>query len=213
MSYIQNGEINPDIADALYELGNVGVGMASAALSELLGAGVSIGIPRVAAWSAIPLIAPDERDDFAVGVLMSLQKTLGGAVLFVIDSGFLTELVRKLTGLERSGFGLVEDEESLSAICEAANIMAASYMKALGAYTGIRIYLSPVMAGADTVEGLIGYAAEQLAERDAAGSVCVETGFSVANGTGGGSAGRVIMFPDESSVEKIVGALNAPHDL
>lgn len=207
MTYVNNGEINPEIADTLSELGNVGVGLASIALSKLFGAGISIGIPKVVpVASDIEDIIRDDPEKIAIGILMSLEKTLSGAVLFVIDGAFLSDLVRKLTGLTLSGEELVLNEESLSAISEVANIMAASYMKAVGAYTGIRIYLSPVMVGVDMIGALISYPVAQMGIGNGA-AICVDTSFSVMGETGGNTAGRVIMFPDETSVEQMIQAL------
>ena len=207
MKYMDHDGVNPEIADTLYELSNVGVGMASIALGKMLGSAISIGIPKVVAVSSnIEDIIQDDPEKVAIGILMSMEKTLSGAVLFVIDSAFLSQLIEQLTGRFLQGTALVEDEESLSAVGEVANIMAASYMKAIGAYTGIRIFLSPVMVGVDMIGALITYPIAQLGinSQDA---ICVDTGFSIMGSPKGKTAGRVIMFPNEDSVEQIIKAL------
>lgn len=207
MKYIDGGKINPDIADTLYELSNVGVGMASIVLGKMMGVSISIGIPKVVSVSEnMDEIVRENPEKVAIGILMSLEKTLSGAVLFLIDDAFLSDLVAKLIKRELRGEELVEDEESLSAISEVANIMAASYMKAIGMYTGIRIYLSPVMVGVDMIGALISYPIAQLGI-DHCDSICVDTSFAAMGEEKTKTAGRVIMFPNEESVDQIIGAL------
>lgn len=208
MKYVFNGKVDPDIADTLYELSNVGVGMASIALGKMLGVSISIGIPSVVPVEVnIDAIVRDDPEKIAIGIIMSLERTLSGAVLFLIDSLFLTELIQKLIGKELFGDELVEDEDSLSAISEVANIMGASYMKAIGSYTGIRIYLSPVMVGVDMIGALISYPIAELGINNA-DAICVDTSFAVMGEQQQKTVGRVIMFPNESSVSQIIEALS-----
>lgn len=207
MKYVFNGKVDQEVADILYELSNVGVGMASVALGKMFGANISIGIPSVVPVEAnIENIVRDDPEKVVIGILMSLEMTLSGAVLFLVDGVFLTDLIEKLTDRRLVGDELVEDPDSLSAIQEVANIMAASYMKAIGAYTGICIYLSPVMVGVDMIGALISYPVAQLGLNNA-DSICIDTSFSVMGEEKQRTAGRIIMFPNETSVQQIVDAL------
>lgn len=208
MKYIYNGKIDPEIQDALAELGNVGVGLASVALEKMLGTGIAIGIPRVTpAAENIEAIVADDPEKVGIGILMSLESEITGSVLFVIDSEFMSMLVGKLVSKELHGEELVEDIDSLSAIQEIGNIMAASYMKSLGTYTGIDIYLAPVMVGVDMIGALISYPLALLGISSSE-TVCIDTSFSLMSDDNRKSVGRVLMFPDENSLNRIIDALN-----
>lgn len=209
MKVFNDGKLNADIADTLYELGNVGVGQASIALGKMLGVGVSISIPKVVpVYLDMMNIIGDDPEKVAMGILMSMEKTLGGVVLFIIEKDFIADVLYKLTGKVYEGEAMVEDEESLSAIQEVANIMAASYMKAIGTYTGIRLFLSPVMVGVDMIGALVSFPIAQLAIQ-CKKAISVDTCFGIMDKDGKSSqqAGRIIMLPDEESVGKLMEAL------
>lgn len=209
MKVFDGGNLNEDIADALYELGNVGVGQASTALGKMLGVGVSISIPKVVPVEMnMKNIIGDNPEKVAMGIMMSMEKTLGGVVMFIIEKDYISNIIYKLTGKRYTDESMVEDEESLSAIQEVANIMAASYMKAIGTYTGIRMFLSPVMVGVDMVGALISFPIAQMS-MNCKKAVSVDTSFGIMdeNGHTSQQAGRIIMLPDEDSVEKLMNAL------
>lgn len=208
MKYYINGKMDPDVLDTLSELNNVGVGLASVALEKILGSGIAIGIPRILplASSAEEMIK-DDPQNVQIGILMSLESGISGSVLFVIDRMFMSMLVQKLISRELRDEELVEDADSLSAIQEIGNIMAAAYMKAIGTYTGIDIYLSPVMVGVDMIGALISYPLALLGIRSNE-TVCMDTGFSLMDDRDKKSIGRVIMLPDENSLDRIISALN-----
>ncbi len=205
----QEGILDADVMDALYELGNVGVGMASVALGKILGMRVSIDPPKVQpAGADISALIPDEPDKVAVGILMSMENTLSGAVLFLVEKEFITQAVAKMTGTLYDDVSLLEEEESLSAVQELANIMAAAYMKAFGSYSGLRIYLAPVMVGVDMIGALVSYPLAQLSMENGR-IICIDTSFSLVGEENQPmqNASHILMLPDESSIEKLMQSL------
>lgn len=205
----QEGKLHEDVVDALYELGNVGMGMASIALGKILGVRVVIQPPTVMSVdSDVSAVIPDAQDEVAVGILMAMEQTFGGAVLFIVDRIFIEDAVASMTGRHLQGIEMIEDEESLSAVQELANIMAAACMKAIGSYTGVKIFLSPVMVGVDMVGALVAFPVAQLSLK-CSKAICVDTRFSLmdAQGNRSADAGRIIMMPDEESVTRLMEAL------
>lgn len=202
--------IDPALADALYELGNVGVGKATSALGKMTGQRVTIGVPKIlAASSDIEELSGVDPDTVIMGILMRLEKNLGGAVMILVDNVFMSNLVYKLTGKHYPDEELLEDEDSLSAIQEVANIMAASYMTAIGAYTGLRIYLTPVMVGIDMAAALLAYPiAELCLSNDEV--ICIDVSFHMSGDDDltGECDGRIVMLPDVQSLQLLADGLN-----
>lgn len=198
-----NGVLNEDIYDALYELGNVGVGMASVKIGQLMGLRICIGTPKVF------LV----EDDFCTKVeakehiclIMDFDETLTGKVIFLMDGSFARDVVYKMTGTIYEGTALVEDPESLSAVEEFSNIMAGAYMKAVSGYTGVRIFLKPSMVGMEPPKLIMENILNGL-QNACKKAVCVDTGFFLlkTEGVSEENVGRIIMLPVEESVEKLV---------
>ena len=96
----------------------------------------------------------------------------------------------------------------MSALSELANIMAASCMKAIGDYSKIRIFLSPVMIGVDMAGALISFPIAQT-ELKCEKAVSIDTSFALTNSDGDvvQNVGRVIIMPDEKSVVSLMDAL------
>lgn len=205
-----NRMIDLEAADALGEISNVGFGKVTSTLGGFLGERITLCAPRVLSLRT-DLDAVEkgiEIDQVVVGILMRLTKTLNGIVLILVEPSFISDLVEKMTSVRYTGDQLLRDEDSLSAVQELANIMAASYMNAVGSYTRIRIYLTPMMVGMDMAGALISY---PLAEMSMNGEnvICIDSSFS-SYSTGEKSKkqkGRMLILPDEASAQKIIDAL------
>ena len=103
---------------------------------------------------------------------------------------------------------MLEEEESLSVIKEVANIMGASFMTAISSYTGLRIYLTPVLVGVENVNDLVAYPVEKLS-LDPQNCICINTSFTV-QGEGveaHACQGNVVIFPDDKSIQTMVAGL------
>lgn len=206
-----DGMIEEDVADALYELGNVGVGMASVTIGKITGVRVHIGTPSVVPVDKkiedmVDIANDTEKEE--IGILMNFVDTMQGVVLFVLNEDFVSFAIEKMTGEKYSGKQFLEDEDCLSAIQEFSNMMAAGYVKAIGKYTGIRIYMSPVMVDRDVPEAILSNTLNYLAKSCKA-AICIDTKFSILENENDDitDAGRVIMLPDDDSVKKLVEAM------
>ena len=205
----QDGNLDLDVQDALSELGNVGVGMASITIGRILGVRVELEAPNV-----IPKETVSEQTllDYIgqknIGIWMKFAAPLNGSVLCVLKQGFVYDVVEKMTGSRYEGKDLYADEIALSAVSEFANMLSAAYMKAVGRYTGMRIFVSPylLVAGGDRI--CIGEVPEECASQ-VHKAILVETRFQLLeeDGEKTRAAGKVVMLPDDNTVELLMEAL------
>ncbi len=121
--------------DFLQELGNIGAGHATTALSHLLnGQRFDLIIPEA-------LMLPFQEvgtfigghEQVVAGIYIEMSGDAVGHMAFLLPLESAVNLVNLLTGEERSEL----DEMGLSALQEVGNIMIASYLNALSDLTGL----------------------------------------------------------------------------
>lgn len=206
--FSQDGKLDTDVQDVLYELGNVGVGMASITMGRILGVRIELASPNVipvAGMSDQTLLSHIGEDD--VGIWMRFAPPLCGSVLFILKCSFVYGVVDKMTGMQCEEEQLYTNEIAFSAVTEFANMLSAAYMKAVGNYTNMRIYLSPYMFMIKNERIKLG---TKLPEKEvkADQAIWVETKFQLLEEGGKtDDAGRVVMLPDDDTVEMLMKAL------
>lgn len=203
-----DGNISPDVADALGEITNVGIGMATTALGRLTGLRVMIDKPLVKLVDAeiiSELSLNPERE--VVGVIMTLERTLEGAVLLLMEKRAVLELMKSMTGVEYTEDDLLTIEGA-SDVNELMNIIAARCMKSIGDYAGIRIYLSAQAMGVDMIGALAAFPLAMLSMLKSR-TVCVDTKLFVSydKDEKAQTAGHIILLPKETSVDALMRAL------
>lgn len=197
----EDGFIDSEVQEILYELGNVGLGMVSIAIGKIMGVRMHIGIPSVMAVDdKLSLDLGDE--DSNIGVIVEFQKSINGYMLFILKGGFVEEVSKKLCAEE----GNFDETDRDSAIQEFVNILCAAYLKAIGQYTGIRIYVKPLCTKELNKKYFDGGQELVKLTEHCNKAISVDTGFSIVyeNGVTLDDVGRVIMLPDEKSVEKLI---------
>ncbi|KAI4448688.1 CheY-P phosphatase CheC [Eubacterium plexicaudatum ASF492] len=204
----QDGKLDTDVQDVLYELGNVGVGMASITMGRLLDVRIELVSPNVIPVTEVSeqmLLSQIEPDD--IGIWMRFAAPMSGFVLFLLKRSFVRAVVEKMTGNRCEKEKLFGDEIAFSAVTEFANMLSAAYMKAIGNYTNIRIFLSPYMF-VDKNERISLGAAPQTESVAADQAIWVETRFQLSDEGGKtDDAGRAIMLPDGNTVQMLMRAL------
>lgn len=189
----EEGLIDSDVQDVLYELGNVGLGNASITVGRIMGVRLHIGVPKI-----IPVDEKlaTELVDFngKLGIMMKFQKTLHGAMLIIIKEEFVDKVVEKMTENEDIN---CDESERISVIQEFANIICAAYLKAVGHYTEMRIYVKPSGFNDISVNDIMNKYNK---------AICIDTSFTVVyeNGDVLDDVGHMVMLPDEESVEKLI---------
>lgn len=138
--------------DVLKEIGNIGAGNATTALSTMINSKVDMNVPKVDLLELKEL--PDMlggAEEIVVGILITLEGEINGMMMFMMDQISACRIVNILMGKN----SVLEDftEMEYSALREIGNIIAGAYLSSLSTLTGIKInasipYMSIDMAGA-----------------------------------------------------------------
>ncbi len=137
-------EMNQMQLDVLKELGNIGAGNATTALSKILDAKVDMKVPKVemVGFSEITNIIADE-ETIMTGILLLLEGDVNGMMMFLLDMPSARKLVnamllRDVESDDPSDF----DDMELSALNEVGNIITGAYLSALSDLTRLTIVSS-----------------------------------------------------------------------
>lgn len=131
--------------DVLKEIGNIGAGNATTALSKLLDTRIDMRVPKVnlAGFSEITGIIGDE-EQVMVGILLSLEGDVNGMMMFLLDTKSAGRLVNSILKRENEPEKDIYDfdELELSALNEIGNIITGAYLSALSDLTKLTIVSS-----------------------------------------------------------------------
>ena len=139
--------------DVLKEIGNIGAGNATTALSQLVGSKVDMKVPKVELleFKELPDIVGG-AENIVVGILLTLEADIDGMMMFMLEHDAARRLVNQLMGTEINENETFDDME-LSALNEIGNIITGAYLSSLSTLTNMLItssvpYMSIDMAGA-----------------------------------------------------------------
>lgn len=139
--------------DVLKEIGNIGAGNATTALSQLLNSKIDMNVPKV------QLIDIGELSDImggpevlSVGVLLTISDDVEGMIMFMLEQKSAHYLVNILMGKQIDEMNEFS-EMDLSALKEIGNIITGAYLSSLSSLTNLKIaasipYVAVDMAGA-----------------------------------------------------------------
>jgi chemotaxis protein CheC len=139
--------------DILREIGNIGAGNATTALSQLINKRIDMGIPRVNVLEFKELAEVlGGAENPIVGILLGVEGQINGMMMFVLEQKSAHNLVNMLMGRDMESFGDFT-EMDLSALNEIGNIIAGAYLSSLSTLTNLKIiatvpYMAIDMAGA-----------------------------------------------------------------
>lgn len=151
---IDLNEINSIQYDVLKEIGNIGAGNATTALSQMINKRVNMKVPKV------DLLEFKELSDIVggaekpvVGILFTLDGNINGMMMFMMDLEASRHLVNLLLGESYLSETGEFSEMEKSALNEIGNIIAGAYLSSLSALTNLTItssipYMAIDMAGA-----------------------------------------------------------------
>lgn len=153
MSQIDFNSLDHMQFDVLREIGNIGAGNATTALSQLINAKIDMQVPKV------ELLEFKELSDIVggaetlvVGILLTLEGEIDGMMMFMLERDSAHRLVNILMGKSLDNFDDFT-EMDLSALNEIGNIIAGAYLSSLSTLTNLLItasvpYMAIDMAGA-----------------------------------------------------------------
>lgn len=135
-------DLNDYQLDALKEIGNIGSGNAATALSDMLERPVSINVPTIRVLDYNTVVESlGGPETILVGILLSLKGDVKGMIMFLLNREFAHSVLNSLLGTSFTELSELDDM-SQSAMLEAGNIMAASYVNAIASLTGLKIDIS-----------------------------------------------------------------------
>lgn len=156
-------EMSDEYFDVLKELGNIGAGNATTALSQMMQCKVDMSVPqvRLMEFKELGKIMGGEEIIMA-GIYLGIEGDIAGSIMFLLEKQAARHLVDKLMGMSMEGEEFSEME--FSALKEVGNIITAAYLNSLSSLTGLRIQpsvpdLTVDMAGAILSVPAIGFGA------------------------------------------------------
>jgi chemotaxis protein CheC len=189
--------------DALREMGNIGLGGAVTALSELTSTRFMLEVPEVMelTTSQLSFICPSE-ECLTVGTVARIEGDWGGEAAFLFPWDSASVLWQTLIGTVPQG---LDDLNELyeSVIHEVANIMLGSFLNAISQMTGFELHMEPPAFAADMAAALMSslmvealYGQREL--------LAIETRFSIPEQQ---FEGFFFYLPDTGNLQRLFDAL------
>jgi chemotaxis protein CheC len=202
MAELSIDDLSSQYFDVLKEIGNIGAGNATTALSTMLGGKVDMKVPKVRLMEFKDVgTTMGGEEQIVAGIYLVVNGDINGSIMFIQRRESAKNMISHLMGMAS------EDEENfsemeLSALKEIGNIITGAYLNSLALLTNLTIYPSIPdvcidMAGAVLSVPAIefGTVADKL--------LLIETDFN----NDKNMSGYFILVPDAVSYEKILRAL------
>ena len=201
MSHIDLNHIDDTYYDILKELGNIGAGNATTALSVMVNSKVDMSVPKVALLdfnNITQYIGSEET--ILMGILFMLDGDIRGMMMFLMDLESARHLINRLTGSE-GGSGEFNEME-LSAMQEIGNIISGAYISSLATLTNMKIATSVPSLSIDMAGALLSIAAIEFGKIGDK-VLMIQTNF----GEDDFVKGYFLLIPELQSYDKILGSL------
>ncbi|MCL1788749.1 MAG: chemotaxis protein CheC [Oscillospiraceae bacterium] len=132
-------DLNETQIDVLTEIGNIGSGNASTALSALTGKEIVISMPEVKFLGFQEAIEKNgSPEETVAAVLVHLKDDIHGMILIIVEHEFAESILSVFFG-EKEIDLLNLSEQDISALTEIGSIMSHSYMNAISTLAGLNI--------------------------------------------------------------------------
>lgn len=187
--------------DVLKEIGNIGAGNATTALSQMLNTKVDMAVPKVRLMEFKEVgTTMGGEDQLVAGIYLAVEGDVTGSIMFIQKKESARNMVSKLMGMELQGDEFNELE--LSALKEIGNIITGAYLNSLSTLTNLCIYPSVPELCIDMAGAIMSVPAIEfgtIGDR----ILMIQTDFA----DDADMSGYFILMPDEESYDKILRAL------
>ena len=187
--------------DVLREIGNIGAGNATTALSQLLNTRIDMTVPRVKLMEFKEVgTTMGGEEQLVAGIYLAVEGDVTGSIMFIQKKESARNMVSKLMGMEPAGEEFNEME--LSALKEIGNIITGAYLNSLSTLTNLVIYPSVPELCIDMAGAIMSVPAFEfgtIGDR----ILMIQTDFS----DEADMSGYFILMPDEESYDRILHAL------
>ena len=187
--------------DVLKEIGNIGAGNATTALSTMLGMKVDMKVPQVRLMEFKEVgTTMGGEEQIVAGIYLVVDGDIHGSIMFVQKKESARAMVQKLMGMPPEGDDFSEMEQS--ALMEIGNVITAAYLNSLSSLTNLTIYPSVPTICIDMAGAILSVPAIEFGAV-ADKMLLIQTDFSDDESL----SGYFILVPDEESDAKILHAL------
>ena len=158
-------QLNDIQYDVLKEIGNIGAGNATTALSKMLNQKMDMSVPKVelVPFNEISDIMGDE-DQTVVGIMLGFEGDVYGMMMFLFDTKSAHHLVNSL--MFQNDAEVDEDadftEMEMSALNEIGNIASGSYLTAISTLTNMNIIATVPQMTVDMIGALLSVPASEF---------------------------------------------------
>lgn len=126
-------QLSPVQLDALREVGNIGVGNAITALSQLVGKKIDITVPSVNIVAFNDIMFSENVEREYAGIVVRVLGDTPGNILFMLEKNTSLEIISGLLGETQTEI----TDMGESVLCEIGNIISTSYMNAIAKFTNL----------------------------------------------------------------------------
>lgn len=166
MSKIDLNQLDDIQYDVLREIGNIGAGNATTALSQMLNQKMDMSVPKVALvpFNEISDVMGSE-DQTVVGIMLGFEGDVEGMMMFLFDTKSAHHLVNTLMMRDKED-GVEEGAEfsdmDMSALNEIGNIVSGSYLTAISKLTNLKMISTVPEMTIDMIGALLSVPASEF---------------------------------------------------
>lgn len=188
--------------DILKELGNIGAGNATTALSQMLQCRLDMKVPQVKLleFTRLGELIGGE-DQVVIGVYLLVEGDISGSMMFLMSDAASRHFIEKLMGMAKP-----EDEAfnemDVSALKEIGNIITGAYLNSLSDLTRLKILPSPPEISIDMLGAILSVPAIEFGIQGDK-ILFIQTQFT----DDVKLDGYFVLVPDIGSYDKIMSAL------
>ncbi len=194
-------EMSDRYFDVLREIGNIGAGNATTALSTMLGSRVDMMVPKVRLMEFKEVgTTLGGEEQLVAGIYLEVKGDIHGSIMFIQKKESARAMVQKLMGMPSAGEDFSEME--LSALKEIGNVITGAYLNSLATLTNLTIYPSVPDVCIDMAGAILSVPAIQFGAISDK-MLLIQTDFA----DDVDLSGYFILVPDEESDAKILHAL------
>jgi chemotaxis protein CheC len=195
-------QLNDMYIDVLREIGNIGTGNATTAISNMLNLKMDMGVPKVELLPVEKLgEAIGSEEEIVVGIMLGVEADIDGSMMFIMDMKSAHKMVNLLMMRDPED-DREFDEMDLSALREIGNIIAGSYLSAISTLTNLVISPTVPSVSIDMAAAILSVPAVQF-------GLISDRALMIKTAIGGDVSidGYFILIPDEESFAKILSSL------
>lgn len=194
-------EMSDRYFDVLREIGNIGAGNATTALSTMLGARIDMMVPKVKLMEFKEVgTTLGGEEQLVAGIYLEVNGDIHGSIMFIQKKESARAMVQKLMGMPSTEDDFTEME--LSALKEIGNVITGAYLNSLATLTNLTIYPSVPDVCIDMAGAILSVPAIQFGAISDK-MLLIQTDFA----DDVDLSGYFILVPDEESDAKILHAL------